>query len=151
MDDLDRLFALVDLVSDPKTAKKNADEMKTLQAQKRENTQLLKEVNTLKFEVNKDKERLKLGWAEINDARASIDNAKADLESERKAVEKMRRDATDDIARKRGDLKAVEDAHARKVSELEGNRKTLEAAIVEARQRKETIEGELEVIRQKVS
>lgn len=151
MDDLDRLFALVDLVSDPKTAKKNADEMKALRAQRQENTQLLKEANALKFEANKEKERLQLGWSEINDARASLERAKSDLEAEKRAIEKMRRDAVEEVARKRDDFKKVEDAHAKKVSDLEASRKTLEGLIVDARKRKAAIEGELDEIRKKVS
>ena len=150
MSDLDKLFALVDLVSNPKAAKKNADDMKAILAEKAENSKLVKEANAVSFENAKEKEDLADGWAEVDKAREVLKEDGNGLAVERMNIESARTSAIAGDNKRKDKMKEIEASHAKKLSELKVKLAFVEASISDAKNRKELAETDLDRMRQRI-
>lgn len=86
MDDLDRLFALVDLISDPETAKKNAAVLRSIRAEKKENAQLFKDVHAATGEQEKQLAQIVSQRNALNESKAKFADKETVLGNKERAL-----------------------------------------------------------------
>ena len=150
MDDLDRLFALVDLVSDPKAAKKNTEDMKAVRAEKVENSKLVKEAKAISFENAKEKDRLAAYKTYLDKMRDEIKEYDEDTTRSRRDLESARLGAIAVDNKRKDQMKEAERTHAKKVSELKAKLALVETSVADAQNRKKLAEDAMDNLRQKV-
>ena len=150
MEDLDRLFALVDLISDPKTAQKNVAEMKKLKDQEATNKLLLKEVNAVSFENATEKESLDDAWVDLDRARDHQSADELKLAEDRLNADSARQSAIAEDNRRKDKMKEIENTHAKKISELKAKLALVEASVADAVNRKVLAETDLDRMRQRI-
>lgn len=147
MDDFEKVFALIDLVSDPKTAKKNADDMKAARALNKENKDLLKKANAdhaaaaaERKAVMEEKAKLENGWA-------ALKAAENDLKAERASVAIMRKEAGEELNARKDAMKQAEAEAARRLKQKQEELASVEAEVTAAKQRRDEVRGEIEAFR----
>jgi len=150
MSDMDGLMALLKVVTDPATAKKNIAEMEKLKELKKENTAILKEANAANFKLNIDREKLQAGWAEINEARATMESARSNFALEVAGLDEMKAEASAEVEKKKAQVKEIENAHNKKMVSLKARYTALEGDVATIQRRRSAIEGDLAALRQKV-
>lgn len=151
MDDFERLFALAALVSDPSTAKKNADTLLEIKREREANSKAFKELKAEQIAFNKEKQGLAEGWKSISDAKSALRNEKTDIEKERKGMLEMKASALLDMKKVRQEIANSESDHKKRLNEMAAEIRKLEADVTSAKERKVKAEGELDKIRGLVS
>ena len=150
MEDLDRLFALVDLISDPKTAQKNVAEMKKLKDQEATNKLLLKEANAVSYAAHADRDSLDGEWVDLNEAREVLKGDQAQMAKGRLDLEAARQSSIAEDNRRKDKMKEIENTHAKKISELKAKLALVEASVADAVNRKVLAETDLDRMRQRI-
>ena len=151
MDDMDRLFALLDVISKPEAAIKNAAEAKRLREIDAANKLALKAANAAAYENTVERERLTEEWVKY---RVAMDAVKADnavVGAGQLALESARLGAIAADTKRKDQMKAVEDSHAKKISELKAKLAVVETSVADALNRKKLAEDALADLRQRVS
>ena len=151
MDDFERLFALAALVSDPATAKKNAEALQEIKNGKAENTKAFKEIKAAQIAMNVARQELEAGWKSVDEVKAALRNDKTDLDKERREVADQKASALADVKKARADISGLEAEYKNREIALKFNLGVIEKSIAGANARKTQAESELEKIRKVVS
>ena len=150
MSDFERLFALVALVNDPKTAIENAKAMQEVEAARAGNLKQFKELKAEQIAFNREKDELKAGWASVAEAKSAFNKGCVDLDRERKEVKEMKASALGDVKKARAQINALEGDYKKREAELKAGIKKIEAEVLDAKDRKQQAEDELAHVRQLV-
>lgn len=151
MDDLDRLFALLDVISKPGVAVKNAEEMKKLKAQETANKKILKEAKAENFAAAEARKAIVGERAKAEAFESEVQSYDIETKALRKEVEASRTAALEEIDRERAAMKLRLNEQGKKVSDLTNQLKAIELSITDARARKKAAEDELNSVRMRLS
>jgi hypothetical protein len=151
MDDLDRLFALLDVISKPEAAIKNAAEAKRLREVDAANKLALKAANAAAYENTVERDRLAEEWVKYHGAMDAVKADSAIVGKGRLDLESARLNAIAADTKRKDQMKTVEDSHAKKISELTVKQSALEEGVLKLQERKALAEADLDKVRQRIS
>ena len=150
MDDFERFFSFMEVISKPGAAAKVAADMKKLKEQEVANKAILKEAKAESYAAAEERKRLTAEWVEVKNARAAVAEENKAALAERQVVNNMKNAAVEEVIAKKAELKEIESNHGRKISELRQRIESLEKQAEMARGHKMEIEAEYEALRRKV-
>jgi uncharacterized protein (DUF3084 family) len=142
MDDLNRLFALIEVIQDPAKAKKVADDLKALEAKRSESIKAFKDVKYATQESEKrlkqiasQRDALREKAANVSRREAACDAREKKLSNEAREVEKRERAERQRLSSFQEDLDAREAKVSKREKDMENKARVLGAREDDIKQR----------------
>lgn len=149
-DEAGRLFALVEMLANPETAKKNADEIRKLQAKITEDGKQLKAIKAERYALQKDLKDIEAGHAAVAKENKLLDQRKQELDDkEQDLVSKIK--VTEELIKKKlNELNKEEHAFSKRMEAAEVRLKSINGQIGAAGKRKLDIEKQIESLKKAI-
>ena len=142
--------AIVEVAHDPNAAKRNADALKAIKAEQTVNKELIKELNVGNHALHLDREKLAEDRVQFDEDLADFAAARGDFADEMKSLAKQKRDASEEVSKRKDQLKVVENDFAKKFSIAESKLEAVNTQIRAAKDCKREVEEDLDRVRRMI-